>query len=138
MGFEKGGEIVSYPKTKDEWWQSVNDNWKNLKNIVLTYYPNQDKFPEGGYKTGKPFLEGPQTACNHVIKEIQAEGGALSRVSLSEYIEDLKEKRDSRLDNIFQSSWFGMPETSSIRQISGFHIFCDLCSENYVLYEVKK
>ena len=126
---------MDYATTKEEWWQIVDRHWVKLKNIVLNCYPAQKGFPKGGYEVSNHPLMAPQIACNAVIREIQEGEKPISKISLDEYIEELRERKDPKLDEVFQSTWFGMPETGFIRQTPGFHIFCDLCSESYVLYE---
>ena len=125
---------MSYPETKDEWWQSVDTNWKRLKTIVMNYYPNQQDFPKDGWPLPYPKCEAPQRACNTVIKSLRKEQPIWQyKGSLDKYITALKENRDSKLASIFESSWFGIPESPSSRCIPGFFVFCDLCSERYVL-----
>lgn len=121
-----------YPKTKDEWWKFVDDNWDDLERIVLTYYPNQQDFPEEGW----PVNNTPQAICNQIIQELRDKKPIWkSKDFFKSYINHLRKTRDNNLDGIFQDSWFGMPEDPGVREISGFHVFCDLCSESYVLYE---
>lgn len=128
---------MSYPKTKDEWWKFVDDNWNNLKNIILSYYPNQDDFPEKGWPIRNDgHLAAPQQACNAIIKKLRKERPIWNcKGNFEEYLNSLKKSRNVELDRIFQSSWFGMPESPRVRTLPGFYIFCDLCSESYVLYE---
>lgn len=125
-------EESSYPKTKEEWWQFVDDNWDNLKYIVLAYYPNQQDFPEKGW----PVNNTPQAVCNQIIQELRDKNPIWKNKDFFKaYIDHLRETRDTKLNEIFQASWFGMPESSRVREIPGFFTFCDLCSENHVLYE---
>ena len=126
---------MSYPKTKEEWWRSVDDNWFDLEYIILNFYPNQKDFPEKGW----PVNNTPQAACNQIIQELRDKHPIWkSQDYFKAYINHLKETEDLKLDNIFQSSWFGMPESSGVRELPSFFIFCDLCSENYVLYEEER
>jgi len=124
----------NYPKSKDEWWQFVDKYWDDLQNIILNYYPNQSDFPEDGWPLSDK-LQKPQQACNAVIKKLRKENPIWQdRGSFKDYVNNLKETRDVKLDNIFQASWFGMPESGSSRSVPGFYVFCDLCSEASVLY----
>ncbi len=122
---------MSYPKNKNEWWGFVDNYWNDLESIVLNYYPNQKDFPDNGW----PENNTPQAACNQIIKQLRKESRIWkNKESFKAYINHLKQTQDDKLDNIFQSSWFGMPETQSSRNLSAFHVFCDLCSESHVLY----
>jgi len=131
----------NYPKTKEEWWEFVNENWENILKIVLDYYPAQSDFPKDGWYlssevSSEDFLTAPQKACNGVIKDIQEKEPIWqNKESFKNYVIKLKEDRDVELSNIFSSTWFGMPECESIRRVPGFNVFCDLCSESYVLEE---
>lgn len=127
---------MDYPKTKDEWWQSINNNWENLKNLILNYYPNQKDFPKEGWPLntdGK--LASPQVACNVVIKSLRKEKPVWhDKGSFEQYLDELKKDQNPELDKILQASWFGMPESSDVRSLPCFFEFCDLCSESHVLY----
>ena len=129
--------MTNYPKNKEEWWGNVEKHWEDLKYIVLSYYPNQKNFPKKGWPLrGDGLLASPQSACNAVIKELRAKDPIwLDEGCFEDYLKQLKETKDVELDKIFQSSWFGMPESPSVREVPGFFVFCDLCSESSVLYE---
>ena len=133
--------MEDYPKTKEEWWKLVDTWWKHLESIVLNYYPNQSDFPEDGLPVNfasKTQACDAQLACNHVIKELRKENPVWDNKTLfKKYINNLKETRNSKLASIFNSAWFGIPENTSSRRISGFYVFCDLCSEAYVLDDTK-
>jgi len=128
-----------YPKSKDEWWQFVNVYWKQLESLVMEYYPNQSNFPKDGWPLPYPKLEHPQRACNIIIKKLREEKSIWqNKVSFSKYINNLKENKNTKLAEIFENTWFGLPETPSIRSLPGFFVFCDLCSEAYLLEEENK
>ncbi len=129
--------MIDYAKTKEDWWNIVNIYWKSLESLILNYYPNQENFPKDGYELPEKGLRHPQAACNVVIKKLRKENNILTKGNLKEFINRLKKNQDTKLDNIFQSTWFGMPECASIREKKGFFVFCDLCSESHVLYEVE-
>jgi hypothetical protein len=126
----------SYPKTKDEWWWFIGVYWKRLEPIVMRYYPNQSAFPKDGWPLPYPKLENPQRACNVVIKQLRKKKPVWQdKGSFGKYINSLKKNRDMKLAEIFNDTWFGMPETPSIRETPSFFVFCDLCSKAHVLHE---
>ena len=125
-----------YPKTKDEWWDFVEKYWEQLESIVMNYYPNQSTFPKDGWPLTDQSLHAPQQACNTIIKSLRKEKPIWETLgSFNEYLLNLKRAKDIKLAEIFEESWFGIPETSGSRNIPGLFVFCDLCSESYVLYE---
>jgi len=130
---------MSYPKSKQEWWKFVDDNWDDLKEIVLSYYPNQKQFPAEGWNPtnrSENLCYSPQAACNKVISELRKEKPIWNNTDLFiKYIEGLRKDRNKKLWEIFNDAWFGMPESPWVRSIPGFYIFCDLCSEGYLLIE---
>lgn len=127
---------MNYPKTPDEWWNQLNDNWDSIKSILLKYYPNQADFPEDGWPLPRTSLQNPQKACNCVIKDITQTGRIWqTKSSLADHLEALRESKDIEIARIVNSTWFGLPESPSIRSTPGFFVFCDLCSESRVLYE---
>jgi len=128
--------MSDYPKSKNEWWEFVDTYWNQLESIVLRFYPNQEDFPKEGWPLPERNLREPQRACNVVVNKLRKEKPIWQdKGSFKEYINTLKKTRNVELNNIFQSSWFGMPESQSSRLIPGFYIFCDLCSEANILYE---
>ena len=122
---------MTYPETKEEWWESVEKHWDNIENLVLNFYPNQASFPEKGW----PANNTPQAACNQIVQELRAKHPIWKNEDFFKaYLGHLKETKDKALDRILQSTWFGMPENPSVRELPGFFEFCDLCSESYLLY----
>lgn len=125
--------------SKEDWWSKVGLSWDKLEKIILRYYPNQSDFPEEGWPLPYPKLENPQRACNVVIKKLREEKPIWSeKGSFKNYVNKLKENRDVKLAEILNDTWFGLPETPSIRNLPGFFVFCDLCSEACVLFEEEK
>ena len=59
----------------------------------------------------------------------------VEKSDLEKHIENLKGRQDSQISKIINDAWFGMPESSFIRSTPGFFVFCDLCSESYLLDE---
>ena len=130
---------MSYPTIKNEWWNFLANNWKNIESIIMAYYPNQSDFPMDGYeemgKVNRP-LQAPQLACNTIIKELRKETPIWQdKNNFKSHINALKENRDADLARILSATWFGMPESGVVRKLPGFHSFCDLCSEEYLVYE---
>lgn len=68
-------------------------------------------------------------------KVIELDGDILSIAVASTR---LKEKRDVRLINFFHKTWMAAPDDGVIHAIPGWHILCDLCSEDYLAYEETK
>ena len=44
-------------------------------------------------------------------------------------------ERNPEITNVFNDAWFNAPDSGKIHLIPAWHIFCDLCSESYLLYE---
>jgi len=121
-----------YPETEEEWWQLLDENWKWIKNIIAEYYPNKRDFPKDGW----PVNIEPQRSCNAVIKRLREEKPIWESTDhFRNYIEVLKIAKDVKLLEILNITWFGIPEQISSRELPGFYVFCDLCSEGYVLEE---
>lgn len=125
---------MSYLKSKEEWWNLVETNWERLEKIVMSYYPNLSTFPKDGWPLSDQSLQAPQQACNNVIKKIRKEKPVWETLgSFNEYLLNLKRNKDAELAGIFEDTWFGIPEVSGSRNIPGLFVFCDLCSESYLL-----
>jgi hypothetical protein len=44
-------------------------------------------------------------------------------------------ERSPAIGSIFNNAWFKAPDDGRIHLIPAWHIFCDLCSESYLLHE---
>jgi hypothetical protein len=117
--------MYSYPKTSEEWWILVSDNKDNLFKLVESYHP----FFQRNYDC-KITAPAAEQICEIVRKEI-VENTTNPLVLFEEYLKN----KNANLVSIFNDTWFGMPESESVRYAPGFGILCDLCSESYVLEE---
>lgn len=124
--------MASYPRTAKEWWQSLEDNWDKVLQIIMNYYPNQEGLPSKGW----PVEMAAGSACNQICQALRKEKPMWTNKDfLQAYVTRLKDTRDPTINDILQSSWFGMPESPWIRETPGFFQFCDLCSESYLILE---
>lgn len=97
----------TYPKSKEEWWDLVNVNWKQLEWIVMEFYPNQSTFPENGWPLTDQSLHAPQQACNTIIKKLRKEEPIWKTLgSFNAYLLSLKSTRNKELGLIFERAWF--------------------------------
>lgn len=99
---------MSYPKSKEEWWKLVDDNWIDLLTILHKFLP----------------MDGHEDIDKKIIIE-----------PLSLKIEKIKTKQDPDLARYFQAAWFAAPDVSSLHDIPGWLLMCDLCSEDYLVNE---
>lgn len=97
----------SYPKTKEEYWQTVDTYWADLLNIILMFCPE---------------------VINNINNKYFGEKTAV-------VVTKLKENRDIELVDCFNSVWTLAPDDGRIHLIKAWHILCDLCSESYLAYE---
>jgi len=56
--------------------------------------------------------------------------------SIAEELEHLKHNRSEKLVRYFHSAW-GLASDVYAYSVPGWGVLCDLCSEEYVLYEVE-
>ena len=56
------------------------------------------------------------------------------RDNAEEFTLFLNEQSNS-IASILHQAWSDAPDKPSIHSIPGWHVLCDLCSEDYVLYE---
>ena len=92
-------------KTQEDWWHHYNRNLDHLIDIVGDY-------------VGREYTEG------------------LTFEEVAQQMEDWgkEEKYSEKLFSYLNSSWFHAPE-KGCREIPGWFVLCDLCSENWVFYE---
>jgi hypothetical protein len=124
---------IDYPKTKGEWWSLVEREQWSLQDLVAKFHPD--------YRTPHP--EHPVTAsraemvCEVVRKTIRERPDpAVERIDPVEKFRGCLETLDGEeMYRLLNETWFGMPESESVRSEPGFGVLCDLCSEAYVLEE---
>lgn len=112
--------MKTYPETKQEWWEFVDTNWDDLKNLIETFHPARKNAPQLEITA-----ERAEVIRRVICKDI---------VELCDY-EKLKQEKDDRLLDVFNQTYWGIPESTSSWNYNGFGLICDLCSEGYVLYE---
>ena len=108
-----------------KWIETVEDNWDDLKDIVLSYHPRAN-----GSSTSLPLLTitaiGAEAACEKVRELIRSEGELVD----GDLLERLRlEGNWEELSGLLSSTWFGVPESSSCWGVPGFGTLCDLLDD---------
>ena len=101
--------IGNYPKSSDEWWKLVDDNWSDLIGLMNMYLGMTDQEDINGKLTP--------------LKQ------------RSQEIAEMKQNRDPTLARYLFGVWHNAPDNSSIHELKGWSLLCDLLSEEYVLYD---
>lgn len=96
------------PTTKEEWWSLLDKHWKVL-NDILAHYLDYRAYMD---YSGKP-----------------------TERTMEQIVFDLKEQRNPDIARYLNSAWWQAPDSSYIHSIPGWGLLCDLCSEEYVLYD---
>lgn len=96
----------------DDWWSEVDANWEHLQEIVFHHlqYNHPAYVEPGNDKT-------EETGRN-----------------IGEELEWLRESRDCRLARYLAAAW-SLASDAYAWSVPGWGEFCDLCSEEWVLYE---
>ena len=128
---------MSYPKTREEYWQLAEDNKGLLQDLIATYHPYY-RNAHLDHSISAPTAE---RACEVFRKQI-AEGYAEDIPLFGKDINDPQalfrkylEEKDPEIATLLNEVWFGMPESYASREAPGFGVLCDLCSEAYLLYD---
>lgn len=100
------------PSNATEYWAIVDYYWDDINHILNIYLNTYARF----------WID-----------------NTLLPTTLGEYITTLKETRNPRLCRVLHSAWWNCPEEKSHEaDHKGWNVLCDLCSEEYVLYEPKE
>jgi hypothetical protein len=99
---------VKSPETYDEWWLLLNDNWSDILNIFYQYLPMSEFEDINGNLLGNP---------------------------LSEHIESMRRHKSIDMPRYLNAAWGAAPDHPGIHGIPGWHVLCDLCSEEWCLHE---
>lgn len=95
-------------ETKEDWWTTVEDHWDDLQNILKQFLPTEEYQDVEGNITSKPMFE---------------------------IISNLKKKQDADIARYLVAAWAAAPDTYQIHKIPGWSVLCDLCSEEWCLYD---
>lgn len=93
---------------EEEWWQALNDNWDRLLGILYRFIPMSQ------------YLDYKQE---------------ITMIPMGQTIESLKQNRDPQIVRYLNAAWMSAPDNISIHSIPGWGLLCDLCSEEWCLYE---
>ena len=104
------------------WWNAVETHWDDLIALIDRFHPLSDN-PGTEYPIT---AAAPETMCELVRNEIRAKesGNPCDRAKKAK-----QDRNGDELHQIFNQTWFGMPESADVRYEPGFGILCDLCSE---------
>jgi hypothetical protein len=115
-------------KTAEDWWACVEAHKDDLRRLVVKFYPiGAESSPD--YPISAAAAE---AACEKVRKEIAA-GPQVFDTPGAAFDHWVEKKDGLELWSIFEATWYGMPESMSVRGEPGFFALCDLCSESWVL-----
>lgn len=104
---------MSWPKTYDDWWRILDENWEELLSILA------DKL-----NFDFPAYDPPGRA-----------DGTLTGRSIGVELEHLRKNRDGeRLARYLFAAW-DLASEAYAWSVPGWGVLCDLLSEEYVLYE---
>jgi hypothetical protein len=95
-------------RTKQDWWDCVNENWADLLQILYRFLPLHDNLDRDGQILAHPVA----------VKVVK-----------------LKENQDDELARYFHAAWAAAPDSPGIHRIPCWGVLCDLCSEEYVIWE---
>lgn len=99
-------------RSEKDWWDAVNSKWDYLLNII------GDQMD-----LGSPAYEVPGK-CESLMT---------GRTILQELI-FLKQTENTKIARYFNGAW-GLASEKYAWSVPGWGLLCDLCSEEYVLYE---
>jgi len=100
------------PTNIKEYWNNVDEYWEDIVHILHVYLPT----------FSKKWIDGTDLDS-----------------TLNEHIQELRETRNPKLVRAFNAAWWTCPEDSSGEWAhKSWNIFCDLCAEEWCLYEEKE
>lgn len=108
---------MSYPKSADEWWASVEANkqlWREWLDPIQATEVQQR-------------IETLARPMSQPVRVIYAQAAPTD--DIHDIIDRLTKARDTRLWHILQSIWEDAPDSPHIHGWAGWGALCDLCSE---------
>jgi hypothetical protein len=102
---------MSYPKTKEEWWQMLDENWPDLLDILYRWIGMDDR--------------------ENVDGKITNEARAVE-------IERMRKEHNPAIVRYLSAAWCNAPDVMGLHSIPGWNMLCDLCSEEYLLHDERE
>jgi len=106
---------MDYPKNKEDWWEWAEKYWDDFFYILCKYINVYAVATDDTYQDG-----------------------ALIGCTILEDILRCKREKDKKLGRYFQSAWTMAPDSICIYDNPNWSRFCDMCSEEQVLWEEDK
>jgi len=121
---------IDYPKTAGEWWALFDLHKQEMLDLTSSYHPwYRIPHPEHKITAGRAEVVRQVFATEFASDESECPEARFHRYATL---------RDSRMVELLNQVWFGMPESMESRDVIGFGVLCDLCSEGYVLEEIEQ
>jgi hypothetical protein len=99
------------------WWQKLEDNAGSLRNLVKDYYPR-------GQKHAAQIAAPAAEAIAEVVRPTYEDIDGLFLFDAARTLRDTP-----AMHSVLSGTWWGLPESESVRSLPGFGALCDLCSE---------
>lgn len=121
----------SYPRTAAEWWSLFDENKDAMRSMVLNFHPGV-----GPLQWAKKNENISAPDAEQFCVKVRA---AIAKETVSDPMEDfdhfIVDRNGPAMASLFNSTWFGLPESMGSREVEGFGVLCDLCSESHVFCE---
>ena len=117
---------MSYPTTREEWWEICRGNAEFLRALTRNFHPAYQQ--RHLMAITAPLAE---RACEVVRRRIVRE-------TTTDPVEDFDRflnEENSLMPVLLNRVWFGVPKSADAHRLPGFGILCDLCSESTLLYD---
>jgi len=111
--------------TKAEWLAKVEEKQELLKSLIANYHPRLPHKPRHELEITAPNAEmARQTVVKEMLLSGECQGDPVKRFEVALATEDIGE-----LMSILNRTWFGVPESTSCWNISGFSEAVDLMDD---------
>jgi hypothetical protein len=108
--------------TKSDFWEIFDANQADVRRLVAKYHPTA---ATSGRQRGTVITaRAAESACEEIRKDIRE---ASVQMGITRFDTAAKERDAVALIRILNEAWFGMPESTSVRNEPGFFALCDLC-----------
>lgn len=120
---------VSWPQSADEWWKLFEDNKEDIVRLIKNFHPQSCQQDDKEYIITAQFAEEISKLIREELKgDYTKLYGELDPVKVALI---LAKAKDPKLLEVLSAAYFGLPESNSVRELPGFFVLCDLCSEGY-------
>lgn len=112
---------------KQDWIDTFNRSKNELRELVEQFHPSVKAYTSALTKnTYKVTASSAEEACK-VVRKLIRKRETQNPLTIFDTLAEDPALHNKELTSLLNDTWFGLPESASVRNLPGFYALCDLC-----------